>query len=257
VAGGEAEDSGSSVNNHVSAHSITEVIQAGTVHGGLHIHRRAFASVIPRQLPSPPRPFVGRANYLAALDRMLSMNCATTQDVDTADAAAAQTVSISVVGGVGGIGKTWLVLHWAHLHLRSFPDGQLFVDLRGFSPDSDPLAPAVAIRGFLDALGVGPEQVPVAPAAQAALFRSLVTDRRMLIVLDNAASTDQVVPLLPGGDSCTVVVTSRRILTALITRNGAQHVNVDSLTEHEAHALLTRRLGHGPGKVVGAGQGLM
>jgi predicted ATPase len=150
---------------------------------------------------------------------------------------------ISAIRGAGGIGKTWLALHWAHRRLSRFPDGQLFVDLRGFSPDSEPMPSGVAVQGFLDALGVAPGRIPVDPQAQAGLFRSLVAQKRMLIVLDNAADVQQVVPLLPGADSCTVVVTSRRTLTGLITRHGAHHLTLDTLSGDEARALLARRLG--------------
>ncbi|WP_433260932.1 ATP-binding protein [Actinosynnema sp. CS-041913] len=184
----------------------------------------------PRQLPAPPAHFVGRAEYLADLDRALT----------TADGTA---VVISALGGTGGIGKTWLALHWAHRHADRFPDGHLFVDLRGFSPDSLPLDPAVAVRGFLDALGVAPGRLPVDPDAQAALYRSLVADRRMLVVLDNAATADQVVPLLPGSPACAVLVTGRTTLAALIDRYGARHLQLDILPRREARALLTERLG--------------
>ncbi|ONI92059.1 tetratricopeptide repeat protein [Saccharothrix sp. ALI-22-I] len=119
----------------------------------------------------------------------------------------------------------------------------MFVDLRGFSPDSEPMDPAAAIRGFLDALGVEPSRLPVDPHAQAALFRSTVAGRRMLIVADNATDAAQIAPLLPGGDSCTVLVTSRRRLPGLITGHGADHLALDVLTDTEARTLLTSRLG--------------
>ncbi|TWP54026.1 tetratricopeptide repeat protein [Lentzea tibetensis] len=188
----------------------------------------AGSAVVPRQLPAAPSVFTGREGHLAMLTSILDYN---------------GTVMISAIGGAGGIGKTWLALTWAHRHLDQFPDGQLFVDLRGFSPDSEPMAPAAAVRGFLDALGVEPGRVPVDPQAQTGLLRSLVAHKRMLIVLDNAANSEQVVPLLPGGDSCTVVVTSRRTLTDLITRHNAHHLTLDTLTDDDARALLTRRLG--------------
>ncbi|MBY8850443.1 AfsR/SARP family transcriptional regulator [Saccharothrix longispora] len=188
------------------------------------------AAVVPRQLPAPPRSFIGRAGELAALTAALD-------DVD------AGTVVISAIGGTGGIGKTWLALHWAHQHAHRFPDGQLFVDLRGFSPESEPMPPAVAVRGFLDALGVEPGRMPSGPDAQTALLRGMVADRRMLIVLDNAASAAQVVPLLPGGRSCTVLVTSRSRLLSLTTAHGAGHLNLDVLSRDESRDLLARRLG--------------
>ncbi|HEY8981932.1 MAG TPA: helix-turn-helix domain-containing protein, partial [Streptomyces sp.] len=192
----------------------------------------APAVPVPRQLPAAPAPFVGRDDELARLDAVLG-----------AGSEGAPTVVVSTIAGAGGVGKSWLVLHWAHRNAGRFPDGQLFVDLRGFSPDSEPMDPAVAVRGFLDALGVEPGRVPVAVHAQAALLRSLVADRRMLLVLDNAVDTAQVVPLLPGGDTCVVAVTSRNRLPGLVTGHGARLVSVDTLTDAEAHGLLVARLG--------------
>ncbi|MER5268751.1 BTAD domain-containing putative transcriptional regulator [Actinosynnema sp. NPDC002837] len=176
------------------------------------------AAVVPRQLPAAPVPFVGRRDELARLDV-----------VGTA---------VTAVVGAGGIGKTWLALHWAHRRLDRFPDGQLFVDLGG---DGAPMDPVVAVRGFLDAHGV--DRQPTDPHARAALFRSLVAQRRMLLVLDNAADTAQVTPLLPGGRSCAVIVTSRDSLPGLLVGHGAAHVPLDVLSRTESHAFLTARLG--------------
>ncbi|WP_327721876.1 helix-turn-helix domain-containing protein [Streptomyces sp. NBC_00490] len=187
---------------------------------------------VPRQLPAPPAPFVGRLEELDLLDAAMR-----------AGSGEAPTVVVSAIAGAGGVGKSWLALHWAHRNADRYPDGQLFVDLRGFSPDSDPMDPAVAVRGFLDALGVEPDRIPVAPHAQAALFRSMVADRRMLLVLDNAVDTAQVAPLLPGSDSCAVAVTSRNRLSGLITGHGAHLLSVDTLPDTEARALLVARLG--------------
>ncbi|MFI5592341.1 BTAD domain-containing putative transcriptional regulator [Amycolatopsis sp. NPDC051758] len=185
---------------------------------------------VPRQLPAPP-VLTGRVTELTRLDGALA---------DTSG-----TMLISAIGGAGGIGKTWLALAWAHRHLDRFPDGQLFVDLHGFSPAQGPMAPAVAVRGFLDALGVEPGRIPVDPDAQAALYRSLVADRRMLIVLDNAATAEQVVPLLPGSPACTVLITGRTKLASLIDRHGARHLTLGVFSRAEARALLVARLGAG------------
>jgi Tfp pilus assembly protein PilF len=192
---------------------------------------------VPHQLPLPPGAFVGRTGELDILNASAGLV------LRTGTEPASQTVMISAIGGAGGIGKTSLVLHWAHRNAHRFPAGQLFVDLRGFSPDSNPLDPQIAVRGFLVALGVESGRIPADLDAQTALYRSLVADKRMLIVLDNAATTYQVEPLLPGTTTCTVVVTSRKKLVSLITRYGARHLQLDILTRDEAHVLLTERLG--------------
>ncbi|KOX27034.1 hypothetical protein ADK67_14470, partial [Saccharothrix sp. NRRL B-16348] len=168
----------------------------GVVHGNLNLHPPPPrpAPVIPRQLPAAPGLFTGRTAELARLDRALT-RAATPQGPGTdarepttgpAGAGQGATVLVSAIGGAGGIGKTWLALAWAHRHLERFPDGQLFVDLHGFSPTGEPVELAVAVRGFLDALGVEANRIPVDLDAQAALYRSLVAGRRMLVVLDNA-----------------------------------------------------------------------
>ncbi|KAA2253908.1 tetratricopeptide repeat protein [Solihabitans fulvus] len=198
----------------------------------IHAQPAAPSGPVPRQLPAPPGAFVGRDRELDAL----------TAALDDAAAEGAPVV-VSAIGGGGGVGKTWLALHWAHQQLAEFPDGQLFADLRGFSPHSEPLPTGTAVRGFLDGLGVEPGRVPVDLPAQAALYRSLVAGRRMLILLDNAADAEQVVPLLPGGDSCAVVITSRRTLTGLIARHGARQLPLGMLSAQEAHALLAYRVG--------------
>ncbi|MGV9367872.1 BTAD domain-containing putative transcriptional regulator [Amycolatopsis sp. NPDC003731] len=197
-------------------------------------------SPVPRQLPAPPQWFTGRGTELARLDEALT---AEQEEVPQQSGTRAAAVVISAIGGAGGIGKTWLTLAWAHQHTERFPDGQLFVNLRGFSLTQEPMASEVAVQGFLDALGVDPGRIPTDLDAQAALYRSLVADRRMLIVLDNAATTEQVVPLLPGSPTCTVLITSRHRLASLIDRHGTRHLQLDVLTHDEARALLAARLG--------------
>jgi DNA-binding SARP family transcriptional activator/tetratricopeptide (TPR) repeat protein len=189
----------------------------------------AARSPVPRQLPAAPRLFTGRARELDALTASLR------------DAGA--TVVISAIGGSGGVGKTWLALHWAHQHLDRFPDGQLHVNLRGFGPAGERMAAETAVRGLLAALGVDRAAIPADLDAQVGLYRSLLADKRMLIVLDNAADTGHVTPLLPGSPGCTVLVTSRRRLTGLVTGHGARPLDLDMLTEAESEELLRRHLG--------------
>ncbi|MFF7997568.1 BTAD domain-containing putative transcriptional regulator [Streptomyces sp. NPDC007917] len=192
----------------------------------------AVHSPVPHQLPAPPAAFTGRSRELAQLDSMLD-----------AEAREGGTVVISAIGGPGGIGKTWLALRWAHDQQMRFPDGQLYADLRGFSPSGKPVSPAVVLRGFLETLCTDPATIPADSDAMAGLFRSLTADKHMLIVLDNARDTAQVAPLLPGSPTCTVVITSRNQLTGLATAHGAQPLTLDVLTDAEARRLLTRRLG--------------
>jgi DNA-binding SARP family transcriptional activator len=188
--------------------------------------------VVPRQLPSAPRYIIGRASELAALSALLEAN-----------PRQANGVVIASVTGMAGIGKTALALHWAHLVAKRFPDGQLFVNLRGSGPSGTPLMPADAVRGFLAALGVPPARIPPGDDAQAALYRSLLADRRMLIVLDNALDAEQVRPLLPGSPECLVLVTSRNRLTGLAAADGSQLMMLGVLSEAESHDLLAMSLG--------------
>ncbi|GGV31435.1 AfsR/SARP family transcriptional regulator [Streptomyces spectabilis] len=189
---------------------------------------------VPRQLPASPGVFTGRDEELDRLTKTLG-------------AAAADgrggTVVISAIGGIGGVGKTWLAVRWAHENAHRFPDGQLYVNLRGFDPAAPPMPPPTAVRGFLDALGADPDSIPSDPDARAALYRSLVAERRMLIVLDNARDADQIRPLLPGSPSCTVLVTSRSRLTALVATHGARSLSLDVLGRDAAHRLLVSHLG--------------
>jgi tetratricopeptide (TPR) repeat protein/transcriptional regulator with XRE-family HTH domain len=186
---------------------------------------------LPAQLPAELTGFVGRAAELARLDVLLPA---------VADRATA--VVIAAVGGAAGVGKTALAVHWAHAVLDRFPDGQLYVNLRGFGP-GPAVRPAEAVRGFLDAVGVPPERVPDTLDAQAALYRSRLAGRRVLVLLDNARDPDQVRPLLPGYPGCLALVTSRDPLSGLIAAAGAHQVGLDLMTAAEATDLLAARLG--------------
>jgi DNA-binding SARP family transcriptional activator/tetratricopeptide (TPR) repeat protein/DNA-binding XRE family transcriptional regulator len=196
--------------------------------------------VVPRQLPAGAAHFAGRAAELAALMRMLPPGAAAPADVA---APGRGTVVISAIGGMAGVGKTALALHFAHRVADRFPDGQLYLNLRGFAPSGDPLAPAEAVRALLDALQVPPAQIPAGLQAQGGLYRSLMAGRRMLIVLDNASDAAQVRPLLPGAGSCLVVVTSRRQIAALAATDGAHLLTLDVLSGAGARELLAARLG--------------
>ncbi|MCC8251190.1 ATP-binding protein [Saccharothrix luteola] len=215
----------------------------GAVHGGLHLHQSPPLPRIPapRQLGPRPTAFVGRVDQLAALDRALTTDPHTGINKSRTGGAAV----ISSIGGTGGIGKTWLAQTWAHDHLHRFPDGQLSTDLRGFSP-GQPRAPIDVLGDFLDALGIDRDNQPNDLEARIGLYRTRTNGRRLLILLDNAAHADQVVPLLPGGDTCTVLITSRDRLHSLIARHGARPVHLDTLTDADARTLLTTALDNTP-----------
>jgi DNA-binding SARP family transcriptional activator/tetratricopeptide (TPR) repeat protein len=149
---------------------------------------------------------------------------------------------IAVVTGTAGVGKTSLAVHWAHRVSARFPHGQLYVDLRGFDPSHPAVEPGDALRGFLGALGIPARRMPGTVEEQAALYRSLLAGRRVLVVLDNARDTDQVTPLLPGSTGCLVVVTSRNRLSGLVAA-GAVAVPLDLLTVDEGRHMLRRRIG--------------
>jgi DNA-binding SARP family transcriptional activator/Tfp pilus assembly protein PilF len=186
---------------------------------------------VPQQLPADLDVFAGRIAALKELDTRLRGE-RESRPVGTA---------LAVVHGAAGVGKTSLVVHWAHQIREHFSDGQLYVGLRGYGAGSA-MEPAEAIRGFLDALGVPPQQVPSDDTAQAALYRSLLAGKRVLVVLDNARDAEQARPLLPGSPGCLVVVTSRHQLPGLIAE-GAHSIMLDLPSSGDAHQLLAWRLG--------------
>jgi DNA-binding SARP family transcriptional activator/Tfp pilus assembly protein PilF len=188
------------------------------------------AAPVPAQLPADVPDFTGRDEHLKQLHKLAT------------DPGTVNTVVVTAISGTAGVGKTALAVHWAHQIRDRFGDGQLYVNLRGFDPSGSVMEPAEAIRGLLDALAVPPERIPGSLAAQIGLYRSLLTGRRMLVMLDNARDAEQVRPLLPGAPGCLVVVTSRVQLPGLVTA-GARPLTLDLLTPAEARDLLARRLG--------------
>jgi tetratricopeptide (TPR) repeat protein/transcriptional regulator with XRE-family HTH domain len=186
---------------------------------------------VPAELPADVAGFTGRDVELAALDALIDPEIPT-----------AATAVISAVSGTAGVGKTALAVRWGHRVAARFPDGQLYLNLRGYDVDQ-PVTPADALARLLDTLGVSDADIPVELDARAATYRTQVAGRRMLIVLDNASTVGQVRPLLPGAASCTVLVTSRDRMAGLVARDGAQRVDLDLLPLDDGIALLRRLIG--------------
>ena len=188
--------------------------------------------MLPRQLPPAVRHFAGRTDELTTLNNLLGKL-----------GAPGGAAVICVITGTAGAGKTALATYWAHQAARRFADGQLYVNLRGFDPRGTPARPADAIRSFLDALEVPPARVPASLDGQVALYRSILADRHMLVLLDNARDTQQVRELLPSGPNCMVVITSRSQLTGLVATEGARPLPLDVLPERDAEQLLAEFIG--------------
>lgn len=195
--------------------------------------RAAGQSQVPRQLPRAVRRFSGRTRELAELTGLL---------LGEPGRPGAQA-GICVVVGAGGMGKTALSVHWAHAHAHRFPDGQLFVNLRGYDPTTRPQTVGEALRGILVALGVAPGAIPDGDEERGALYRSLVAERRALVLLDDARDSGQAAALLPGGGRCAVLVTSRLRLEGLAAGTGAVLLELGSLPDDEAELLLAGHAG--------------
>ncbi|GIJ56631.1 hypothetical protein Vau01_041470 [Virgisporangium aurantiacum] len=197
-----------------------------TVRRPTHPRHRA-ASPVPRQLPSTVGTFVGRVDELATLTGLPA------------------TTTLVVIDGMAGIGKTTLALTWARRAADRFPDGQLYLNLRGFDPDRPATDPTEALHDVVCALGVPPDRIPTTVDGRAALFRSLLAGRRTLLILDNARDSEQVRPLLPGAPGCLTVVTSRNGLAGLVAVDDARPMTLGPLSGAEASTLLAGRIGTG------------
>jgi DNA-binding SARP family transcriptional activator/tetratricopeptide (TPR) repeat protein len=188
---------------------------------------------VPRQLPAAVMNFIGRQREMSAM----------TAALERADGQSAQqALVISAISGTAGVGKTALAVQWAHDAADRYPDGQLYVNLRGYDP-GPPVLPADALAGFLHALGLAGEEIPPGLDDRAATYRSAISGRRMLVVLDNAGEAEQLRPLLPGTSSCVTVVTSRDALTGLVARDGAWRLDLDVLPHADAVSLLRVLIG--------------
>jgi tetratricopeptide (TPR) repeat protein len=214
-------------------------VQAGTVYGGITVHGRSEPPPPPpRQLPRAAAGFVNRERALADLDAFLPRP----DDPPLTRRAAV----VTTIAGAPGVGKTALAVHWAHRARRWFTDGDLYVDMRGYGPGT-PLGVEQVLDAFLRALHVSAQRIPAEVDARAALYRSMLEGKRILVLIDNAASEGQVRPLLPAASTCMAIVTSRSRLSGLVAREGASRMTLDVLSAEEALGLLRDTIG--PGRV--------
>ncbi|MFF0161130.1 BTAD domain-containing putative transcriptional regulator [Streptomyces sp. NPDC005263] len=186
----------------------------------------APASNVPAQLPVESASFTGRGKELSALDRMLD------------ERLGQSPLTMAAISGIGGVGKTALAVHWANQIAARFPDGQLFTDLRGYDEKDEPVSPATTLDRFLRALGVPAPQIPADPGERAALYRSVLGGKRVLIVLDNARSLRQIRPLLPGNGRCCVLITGRDLMDDLLGDYAVLQIGLNAMAAGEATALL-------------------
>lgn len=208
------------------------VVQIGEVQGGVHLYRDQLSSspLTPRQLPGTIPSFIGREADLAKLDDLADRRIS------------GRSATIGIVTGSPGVGKTALAVHWAQRERARFPDGDLYFDLHGYSPGPSFTAND-ALSAFLLALDVPGKKIPRGVEAKSALFRSLLDDRQMLILLDNVTHPDEVRALLPSTPTCLLIVTSRSSLPGLVARNSACRIPLDMLPPADSSALLREVIG--------------
>ncbi|RSS32165.1 helix-turn-helix domain-containing protein [Streptomyces sp. WAC05858] len=214
-----------------SRENISATLATG--HGDAQFpYARPPALPTPQQLPPQAAYFTGRTAELSKLDSLLGSD----------KSAPLSTIVVTTIAGTAGIGKTSLAVRWAHSAQHRFPDGQLYINLRGYDPDP-PLTPGHALDFFLRSLGLPAERIPQDVEAMAGMYRSALAGRRVLVVLDNASTPEQVRPLLPNDPRCMVVVISRNRLSGLVARDGAHRVTLDVLTPYEAASLMGEIIG--------------
>ena len=210
------------------------VVQAGHITGGVSVTSSSGGRLpVPQQLPPDIAQFTGRKDDLDRLDALLLER----------GPARTGAVVVTALGGTAGVGKTALAVHWAHRVKHHFPDGVLYADLHGYDPHR-PAEPAKVLDHFLHALDIRPVRFPEDPDGKATLYRSLMAERRTLVVLDNASDPAQVRPLIPGSPTCFVVVTSRSRLNGLEARDGARPIALGLMPVEDAIALLGEVVGH-------------
>ena len=230
-----SDQSAAVTRNELSGES-GNTVQAGTVYGGVHFGGEEQPFPVLRQLPRDVSAFVDRRSCIARLDALLP-------DVSL-PSSARDVVPVSAIAGPPGVGKTALALHWAHSVRDRYPDGDLYANLQGFGSGLKLDADHV-LDGFLRALRVSPERIPADREGRSAMFRSMLDGKRVLILIDDAATVSQVRPLLPASPTCLVIVTSRNSLSGLVARDGAVRMVLDALPPDESIALLREIVGSG------------
>lgn len=226
-------DEPKSVSNEFSGGESDIVVQAGTVYGGVHVHGPSHSFPPPRQLPYGVPGFVNRARELTVLDTLYPL---APEDPDGSPAV------VTAITGGPGVGKTALALHWAHRIRRRFVDGDLYIDMRGYN-SGNALGPDHALDSFLRGLGVEADRIPIDEQERAALFRSLLYGKRILIFIDNVSSVKQIRQVIPASRSSLVLITSRSRLSGLVAREGAARVTLDVLSPQESVQLLREVIG--------------